>query len=614
VRKDSSEHARLVVQQATASALAEATTLAEAMPRILRSICECFGWVWAVSWRVDETAAVMRFSSSWHAPTMPLPELERLCRATACPCGEVGLLGRVWASGQPAWIPDLAADDDRALAAVARAEGLHTAFGFPVRAGDHVLGVLEFFSKEVRLLDENLIVMMASVGAQIGHFIRRTEGVVDQARLYEVEQHARTQAEAESKRLAFLANASALLTSALDYDSTLALLPRLAASTLADWCLLDLDDRHGERVRLAVARHELSAKERELSPASLPSTTAALLPPAGEPREVPLLLQDADAAALSAAITDEDHAALACRVGARSLMRIPLRTRGRAFGTMTLLRTETAPRFEAADLTLAKELAWTASIAIEKARVQRESDEALRVRNKFLSIVSHDLKNPLQVIDLNTELLAELLPGAGASPAMAELSRGLARIRRASVRMNAMIRELIDVAHLQAGQPLELERRPTDLVPLVRQLVDEFQQDWTDRTIELETTVAELVGAFDAHRIERVIANLLSNAVKFSRRGGVVHVHLTQDMQEGEPSAVIQVADSGIGVPLPFLPDLFNIFRRATNVEPHLAGAGIGLASAHQVVVSHGGTITVGSVEGEGSTFTVRLPLVPPSP
>jgi signal transduction histidine kinase len=600
----SREHAQLLAQQVTAGALARAGTLAEAMPTVLGAVCECFGWARAVLWRVDAGTSTLGFESSWASASTHSPDLDGLCRTTTLRPGDLGLPARVWASGHPAWIADLEADDDRALATAARAAGLHTAFGFPVGAGDGVLGVLEFFSRELRLLDQEVIVTLASIGAQVGHFIRRSQGALDQARLVEIARAARVEAEAESKRLAFLANAGALLTSAIDYRGTLALLPRLAASTLADFCLLEVDEPNGERVRITVARSELSELDGAL--ASRVGAADVLPAPPGTPsRELPLLLEVTDDASLGDAIADEEAALLARRVGTRSLIRVPLRTRGRAFGSMTLLRTGSARAFEAADLTLAKELAWTASMAIEKARLQRESDEALRVRNKVLSVVSHDLRNPLQVIDLNLEILGELVLGDEGSPAQRELARGLARIGRASLRMNAMIRELLDVAALQAGEPLTLDRRPTDLVPLARQLVEELQQRWKDRTIELETRLPELVGAFDAQRVERAIANLLSNAAKYSRPGGIVHVGLTREDAE----AVIEVADSGTGLPAAVLPHLFDVSRRATSAPASRGGAGIGLASAHQVVTSHGGTITVASVEGHGATFTVRLPL-----
>jgi signal transduction histidine kinase len=607
-------HARLRAQQVAASALAEAGSL-DAMPTILRAVCHGFGWEWGVFWRVDATLGHLGCQAVWHE--RDAPELAEQFHRTVMTVTEVCLPARVWASGRPVWAADVATDDDRTLAPIAHAAGLHTACGFPVRAGGAIIGVLEFFSRDVRLLDEETIVTLAAIGAQVGHLVQRTQGAVDQTVLYEIAGRARAEAEAESHRLAFLANASALLSSAIDYRSTLELLPRRAASRLADWCVLDVDEPHGERVSVVVARSELSAEESRLLPGypgSRPSVSAnpPLATPASTPgdetRERVILVEAADHASLAEVLPDGELLELARRVGTSSLLRIPLRTRGRAFGTLTLLRTGATTAFAAADLALAQELAFTAAITIEKARLQRESDEALRIRNKVLSVVSHDLRNPLQVIDLNVEMLSELVAADESSPAMQELARGLARVRRASVRMNAMIRELIDVAQLQAGQPLALDRRPTDLVVLLRHIVDEFQQSWKDRRILLTCDARALVGDFDAQRIERAIANLVSNAVKYSLPGSAVRVSLGHEPGQ----AVIAVVDSGPGMPATMVASLFDVFRRVSSEENHRAGAGIGLASAHQVVTAHGGTIAVSSTLGEGTALTVRLPLAAP--
>ncbi|HVK72455.1 MAG TPA: HAMP domain-containing sensor histidine kinase [Kofleriaceae bacterium] len=229
------------------------------------------------------------------------------------------------------------------------------------------------------------------------------------------------------------------------------------------------------------------------------------------------------------------------------------------------------------------------------------AEEALRQRDRSLAIVSHDLKNPLNVIELNCQLLAE-------TGSVDDQGASVARIRTAARRMRALIRELLDVAHLDATRELELQRSRTDLVPLTTQLVDEFRQIWPDRTIELAASVPTLVGGFDRYRVERVVANLLSNALKFSLPGGVVRVALAT----AAPSwAVIEVADSGLGIPDSFRPHLFHAFRRGPNVVGRVHGDGLGLASAHDAVTRHGGTLTVQSTEGEGATFTVRLPLDP---
>ncbi len=238
----------------------------------------------------------------------------------------------------------------------------------------------------------------------------------------------------------------------------------------------------------------------------------------------------------------------------------------------------------------------------------RAAEEALRLRDRVLAIVAHDLKNPLNVIELNSQLLREATPEEQVASAD--------RIRAAARRMRALIRELIDVASLEAHRGNELHYSATDLVALTRQMVGELGQLWTDRTLSFEAAAPVLAAAVDRLRIERVLANLLSNALKFSLPGGAVRVTVAAAPGQGTlgPVVVIEVIDTGIGIPEAAHPHLFRAFRRGPNVLGRVHGDGLGLASAHDVVTSHGGTLTFRSVEGEGSTFTVRLPVERPPP
>ena len=118
-----------------------------------------------------------------------------------------------------------------------------------------------------------------------------------------------------------------------------------------------------------------------------------------------------------------------------------------------------------------------------------------------------------------------------------------------------------------------------------------------------------MVGWWDTVRLERVLGNLLSNAVKYSPEGGIITVKVTK---EGDQWAVLSVEDQGVGIPADDLPHIFDRFHRAANIAGQIKGSGLGLASAHQIIKQHGGTITATSQQGKGATFTVRLPLNPP--
>jgi signal transduction histidine kinase len=194
----------------------------------------------------------------------------------------------------------------------------------------------------------------------------------------------------------------------------------------------------------------------------------------------------------------------------------------------------------------------------------------------------------------------------------AALREGLDDLDANAERMAGQIDELLDVARLQTGQPLKLRRRPTDLLALARAAIADQQRRTRRHQIRLETSLFELAGTWDAPRLERVLGNLLANAVKYSPRGGEVAVRVDQDGEGDAAVAILRVVDRGVGIPAAELPRVFSWYFRGSNVAEQVAGAGIGLAGARQIVEQHGGTIGVASQEGVGSTFTVRLPLAPP--
>jgi signal transduction histidine kinase len=203
------------------------------------------------------------------------------------------------------------------------------------------------------------------------------------------------------------------------------------------------------------------------------------------------------------------------------------------------------------------------------------------------------------------------------APGVEELARDLARVRATAGRVWSLADQLSDLATLESGQPLELDRRPTDLVALARSAVAELAPHLRGHTLRVETVQDELVGDWDGPRLARVLDNLLSNAVKYSPRGGEIVV--TLERRHGSAAAgsgradasvaLLTVRDPGIGIPEADLPHVFDRFHRGANVAGRFAGTGLGLAGARQIVEQHGGAISVESREGIGSTFTVRLPL-----
>jgi PAS domain S-box-containing protein len=163
---------RLAVRDSVTSALAESTSLAEAAPRILRTVCETLGWQMGALWTIEPHADLLRCLEIWRATQVNAPGFEAATRQSAFARG-VGMPGRVWESGQPAWIPDVAADANFPRAMIAAREGLRASLGFPITAGDHCVGVMEFFSSEIRQPDQGLLEMLGALGSQIGQFVER---------------------------------------------------------------------------------------------------------------------------------------------------------------------------------------------------------------------------------------------------------------------------------------------------------------------------------------------------------------------------------------------------------------------------------------------------------
>src|ERR1700694_2571213 len=160
--------------------------------------------------------------------------------------------------------------------------------------------------------------------------------------------------------------------------------------------------------------------------------------------------------------------------------------------------------------------------------------------------------------------------------------------------MQLWIDELVDVARLQVGQELRLNHAPTDLVALARQAAAEFEETTERHRLRVEATEAELVGEWDAERLQRVLANLVSNAIKYSPDGGDVTICVGR---EGD-TAVMAVRDFGVGITPGDLPHLFEELHHASNVVGRIAGTGIGLAAVRDIVEQHAGSITGETREG----------------
>jgi signal transduction histidine kinase len=232
-----------------------------------------------------------------------------------------------------------------------------------------------------------------------------------------------------------------------------------------------------------------------------------------------------------------------------------------------------------------------------------------RARDESLTWAAHDLKTPLTSIRGHAQLAHRRLTRLSKeTSAITPVLGQLLHIQEETDTMVRLINELVDIMRLETTGGLDLQRRPTDLVALVRDGIA-AQQNVGAPPIALEARVPELVAEVDAARLTRVVGNLLSNAIKYSPDGGAITVRVAREDRLAGPEAVIAVVDHGVGIPESDLPRIFDRLVRAGNVTGRIHGTGIGLASVRGIVEQHGGSVSAESQEGQGSTFTCRLPL-----
>jgi signal transduction histidine kinase/CheY-like chemotaxis protein len=424
-------------------------------------------------------------------------------------------------------------------------------------------------------------------------------------RIYRAEGQA-AQAQQALRRAAddhrFLAEASQLLFSSLDYEATLSSLTTLLIETLADWCVVDLLTDEDSIERLAAAHRDPTLQTRLRAfrpryplPKDAPSSLNYVLQ-TGKSE----LLTEVTPEVMKELAADAEHFQLLRDLGIRSRIRVPLIARGRVLGVLALVSTHRS--YGTDDLMLVEDLAGRAAIAIDNARLYREAQQAVRIRDEFLTMASHELKNPLTSLLGNAQLLARRVIREGS---LNERDQRTVRvIVEQAGRLDKMIAALLDISRLQAGQ-LSIEREPLDLEALVRRLAEEIMPTLDHHTIDIQGTGAPLPIVGDELRLQQVFENLIQNAIKYSPSGGTITITIEQQ----GPSACVSVADEGIGIAAAALPNLFSRFYRAPNAhEQRIGGIGMGLYVVQEIVTLHGGTIKVDSEESRGSTFTVCIP------
>jgi signal transduction histidine kinase len=273
-------------------------------------------------------------------------------------------------------------------------------------------------------------------------------------------------------------------------------------------------------------------------------------------------------------------------------------------GAIALVSSDPARPYTADDRLLAEELGRRAALAVDHARLYQAAQEAVAARDEVLSIVSHDLGNPLSAIRVSSRVVSRLLDQGETARALEQVEG----IRTAGAQMERLIRDLLEVRRIEAGR-LRLVRRPEPVAALVTEAVAALQPLADDQGVTLESRLDGALTAtlrVDADRVQQIFSNLIGNALKFTPTGGTI----TVGAAPFDDGVEFYVQDTGPGLSPEEIEHVFDRFWQARQLGS--PGIGLGLSIARGMTEAHGGRIRVESEDGRGSRFLFRIPVADP--
>ena len=395
-----------------------------------------------------------------------------------------------------------------------------------------------------------------------------------------------------------------MLDESLDYEQTLANTAQLAVPEVADFCVVVLLGEDGS-IRWAHSAHRDPRKQalldrlRELEPPiAAPEHPISKALRLGQPQ------LDTDARRhLTADWWEARRLKLVRALVPISSIAVPLSARGRTFGGILFVVTaESGRRYGTHDLELAIDVGRRAGFAIDHALLYREAERAARARDELMAVVAHDLKNPLNNIQLAATVLLD--EEDGEARVLREIDRhAVQAIGRAATRMQKLIHDLLEVTRAEAGRLL-VRPVPEDPAELLREAVDAHCSIASAKDIVMEARPEGRLPRVlaDRERIAQVFSNLLGNALKFTPAGGRVSLRVWN----APPFVRFAVEDTGPGIDPQDHARVFDRFWQANRKE---MGTGLGLCIAKSIVEAHHGEIGVESAVGRGSRFEFSLPL-----
>ena len=436
-----------------------------------------------------------------------------------------------------------------------------------------------------------------------GELAHRAALAIDNARLYR-------EARRREGTMRFFAEASTLLSSSLDHVSICERLAHLVVPSFADWCGVELAEA-GELRSIAIA-HVDSAKvelARQMRLRYPPEASAARGPHAVLRTGRAELIREVTEEMSLRGARNEEHLRFMRDLGLRSVLIVPLVSGGRPIGVLNLVWAESDRHYGPEDLEMMRELGRRAGLAVENARLYNEARAAVKLRDEFLSIASHELKTPLTSLRLKVDGILRITskPDRGA----AELVKLAARVQGVDKqlgRLTELVDALLDVSRAASGQ-LQLRLEDVDLVAAAEAVAERFKDDLASAGCSLSVVVTGQVGTkqpicgrWDRLRLDEVITNFLSNAIKYGA-GKPIQIRVSAT----KAVATLEIEDHGIGISPADQQRLFERFARVVSPD-HYGGFGLGLWIVKLLVEAMGGKVAVRSAVGTGSVFSAELP------
>lgn len=404
-----------------------------------------------------------------------------------------------------------------------------------------------------------------------------------------------------SESLRFLAEASRVMVSSLDAEKLVARLPSLAATHFGGFCVIDVVREDGSLDAVAVAHldPEMADRFREFR-RRFPRSPSAPGGPQDLARTGRAILEaDVTEERLTALFPDEGQRDLALALGIKSYLSMPLQTRGRVLGVLTIFGT--GRQLDERDLDTVEDFAARVALALEHADLYRQAREAVLDREHVIAIVSHDLRSPLASIGLGLALLQQATAGKEGGEVVA---RRVVPMLTGVRQMKRLLTDLHDFERIRKGH-LPIEKAPAGVGDLLTEIVEQHRALADEKGISLTCDAGGAADEVlcDRQRILQVLANLVGNAIKFTPAGGNIEVAAST----GDGELCVIVRDTGPGIAPAFLPRVFDRYAQQEGSDSR--GLGLGLAIAKGIVEAHGGSIGVQSELGKGTAVRFTLPL-----